>query len=86
MENQLIFTEKGWFKNASIYVRLVDLSEHLMIAFWINMITIFSLNLALSDESVTTSIKRGQFKTQFTQEIFKCAGYWTLDIGQTLLC
>lgn len=48
MENQLIFTEKGWFKNASIYVRLVDL----MIAFWINMITIFSLNLALSDESV----------------------------------
>lgn len=49
MENQLIFTEKGWFKNASIYV---DLSEHLMIAFWINMITIFSLNLALSDESV----------------------------------
>lgn len=75
MENQLIFTEKGWFKNASIYVRLVDLSEHLMIAFWINMITIFSLNLALSDESVTTSIKRGQFKTQFTQEIFKCFGY-----------
>lgn len=52
MENQLIFTEKGWFKNASIYVRLVDLSEHLMIAFWINMITIFSLNLTLSDESV----------------------------------
>lgn len=39
------------------------------------MITIFSLNLALSDESVITSIKRGQFKTQFTPEIFKCAGY-----------
>lgn len=84
MENQLIFIEKGWFKNASIYVRLVDLSEHLMIAFWINMITIFSLNLALSDESVTTSIKRGQFKTQFTLEFL--LGIWTLDIGQTLLC